>query len=77
VPPAAAGHGGNDSLIPVPDYVYYQDQAEEIDKLTARIARAAGRAEGPRLLRRREGKNNLNNLLNSEQHPDPGPGLGG
>ena len=26
-----------DSLIPVPDYVFYQDQAEEIDDLTARI----------------------------------------
>jgi hypothetical protein len=29
---------GNDSVLPIPDYVYYQDQAEEIDKLTARIA---------------------------------------
>lgn len=28
---------GPDSLIPVPDYVYYQDQAEEADELTARI----------------------------------------
>jgi hypothetical protein len=27
-----------DSLIPTPDYAYYQDQAEEIDDLTARIA---------------------------------------
>ncbi len=26
-----------DSLIPVPDYVYYQDQAEEINQLTAKI----------------------------------------
>lgn len=26
-----------DSLAPIPDYVYYQDQAEEIDTLTARI----------------------------------------
>ena len=26
-----------DSLIPIPDYVYYQDQAEQIDTLTARI----------------------------------------
>jgi hypothetical protein len=25
------------SIIPIPDYVYYQDQAEEIDDLTARI----------------------------------------
>jgi hypothetical protein len=28
----------SDSLIPVPDYRYYQDQAEEIDDLTRRIA---------------------------------------
>ncbi|WP_343712850.1 hypothetical protein [Inquilinus sp.] len=27
------------SLIPTPDYVYYQDQAEEIDKLTERIGK--------------------------------------
>ena len=27
-----------DSYIPIPDYVYYQDQAEEIDELTSRIA---------------------------------------
>lgn len=28
-----------DSTVPIPDYVYYQDQAEEIDDLTARIAK--------------------------------------
>lgn len=28
----------NDSLIPVPDYVEYQDQADEMDSLTGRIA---------------------------------------
>lgn len=28
----------NDSLIPVPDYTQYQDQAQELDDLTARIA---------------------------------------
>lgn len=27
-----------DKYIPVPDYVYYQDQAEEVDEITARIA---------------------------------------
>jgi hypothetical protein len=26
-----------DSLVPVPDYIFYQDQCEEIDQLTARI----------------------------------------
>lgn len=29
----------NDSLVPVPDYTEYQDQAEEIDNLTNRISR--------------------------------------
>lgn len=28
----------NDTIIPVPDYIEYQDQADEIDELTARIA---------------------------------------
>jgi hypothetical protein len=28
----------NDSLIPVPDFVFYQDQAEEVDDLTAKIS---------------------------------------
>jgi hypothetical protein len=28
----------NDSIIPVPDYVMYQDQADELDELTARIS---------------------------------------
>lgn len=37
-PKPAFGTMTNDSLVPVPDYVYYQDQAEEIDNLTARIA---------------------------------------
>jgi len=38
----------NDSLIPVPDYVEYQDQAQEIDDLTDRISRIteAVRANG-------------------------------
>lgn len=30
---------GPDSLIPVPDYVLYQDQAEELNELTARIGK--------------------------------------
>lgn len=30
---------GLDSLIPVPDYVFYQDQAEELDELTNRIGK--------------------------------------
>jgi len=31
----------NDSLVPVPDYTLYQDQAQEIDSLTSRISRIA------------------------------------
>lgn len=33
------GTCGPDSLIPVPDYVYWQDQAEEVDELTERIGK--------------------------------------
>ena len=36
-PKPAFGTLTTDSLAPIPDYVYYQDQAEEIDTLTARI----------------------------------------
>lgn len=28
---------GDDSTIPIPDYIFYQDQAEEVDELTVRI----------------------------------------
>ena len=37
-PPPVFSTITNDSLIPVPDYKYYQDQAEEIDDLTQRIS---------------------------------------
>jgi hypothetical protein len=37
-PEPAYGSKTADSLIPRPDYCYYQDQAEEIDDLTAKIA---------------------------------------
>ncbi len=37
-PPPVYSTVTTDSLIPIPDYTYYQDQAEEIDDLTARIA---------------------------------------
>jgi hypothetical protein len=36
-PRPAYGTISTDSLVPVPDYVYYQDQAEEINELTAKI----------------------------------------
>jgi hypothetical protein len=36
-PRPAYGTLSPDSLVPVPDFVFYQDQAEEIDQLTARI----------------------------------------
>ena len=38
IPRPAYGTLTTDSLEPIPDFVYYQDQAEEIDDLTARIA---------------------------------------
>lgn len=37
-PKPAYGTLTNDSLEPIPDYVFYKDQADEIDVLTARIA---------------------------------------
>jgi hypothetical protein len=37
-PRPAYGTLTTDSLVPVPDFVFYQDQAAEIDQLTARIA---------------------------------------
>lgn len=58
------GTTANDSTIPVPDYVYYQDQAEEIDKLTARIAELQ-EAIKVRGFYAGDIKTNLNNLLNS------------
>jgi hypothetical protein len=36
-PKPVLGTVSNDSIIPTPDYVYYQDQAEEIQRLTRRI----------------------------------------
>lgn len=44
-PKPAFGTLPTNSLIPVPDYVYYQDQAEEIDDLTARIAEVSDQLE--------------------------------
>lgn len=57
----------NDSVMPVPDYVYYQDQAEEIDKLTARIAELQ-EALKVRGFYAGEGKTNLNALLNASNN---------
>lgn len=36
-PPPLYGTLTNDSLVPIPDYAEYQDQADELDSLTARI----------------------------------------
>jgi len=59
------GTTGNDSVIPTPDYVFYQDQAEEIDKLTARIA-VLQDAIKVRGFYAAQQSVNLNNLLNSD-----------
>lgn len=37
-PKPAYGTLTTDELVPIPDYIFYQDQAEEIDDLTAKIA---------------------------------------
>ena len=36
-PKPAYGTLAGDEIIPIPDYIYYQDQAEEVDNLTLRI----------------------------------------
>lgn len=38
-PPALLGNVDNESIIPVPDYVMYQDQADDLNKYTARLSR--------------------------------------
>lgn len=63
-PKPLLGTTANDTVMPVPDYVYYQDQAEEIDKLTARIAELQD-ALKVRGFYAGDGKSNLNNLLNA------------
>lgn len=57
----------NDSVIPVPDFVFYQDQAEEIDELTARIAHLQ-KALKVRGFYAAAQTTNLNNLLNSDNN---------
>lgn len=66
-PKPLLGVVANDSLFPTPEYVYYQDQAEEIDELTQRIAelqdalKVVGFYAG-------EQKDNLSNLLQSKNN---------
>jgi hypothetical protein len=59
------GTTANDSTIPVPDYVFYQDQAEEIDTLTGRIAKLQDGLK-VRGFYAGDAKTNLNSLLNSD-----------
>lgn len=64
-PKPLLGTTGNDSLIPVPDYVYWQDQAEEIDDLTSRI----GKLEKALKLKgfyAGDGKTNLDQLFKAD-----------
>lgn len=64
-PKPLLGTTGNDSLIPVPDYVYWQDQAEEIDDLTSRIGKLE-RALKLKGFYAGEGKTNLDQLFKSD-----------
>lgn len=41
-PKPAYGTQGNESVVPIPDYIFYQDQAEEVDDLTLRIGLLLG-----------------------------------
>ena len=54
----------NDTLVPVPDYAEYQDQAEEIDRLTARIAKITAAIKAVGLYdAAADGSNQLSRLL--------------
>ena len=64
-PKPLLGTTGNDSLIPIPDYVYWQDQAEEIDDLTSRIGKLE-RALKLKGFYAGEGKTNLDQLFKSD-----------
>lgn len=64
-PKPLLGTTGNDSLIPVPDYVFYQDQAEEIDDLTSRIGKLE-KALKMKGFYAGEGKTNLDQLFKSD-----------
>jgi len=66
-PKPLLGTTANDTVLPIPDYVYYQDQAEEIDALTQRIA-ALERGLKVRGFYAGDIKTNLNNLLNSDNN---------
>lgn len=66
-PKPLLGTTANDSVMPVPDYVYYQDQAEEIDKLTARIAELQD-ALKVRGFYAAESKSNLNTLMQASNN---------
>lgn len=66
-PKPLLGTTGNDSLIPVPDYVYYEDQAEEIDDLTSRIGKLE-RALKMKGFYAGDGKTNLNQLFKSDDN---------
>lgn len=59
------GTTATDSLIPVPDFIFYQDQAEEIDELTARIGmlQQALKVKG---FYAADTKTNLNQLFKSD-----------
>jgi hypothetical protein len=61
------GTQGPDSLVPTPDYLYWQDQAQEINKLTAKIDKCldALRVRG---FYNAANETDLNNLLKAEDN---------
>jgi hypothetical protein len=64
-PKPLLGTTANDNLYPTPDYVYYQDQAEEIDDLTQRIAELQDALKVKGFYAGEE-KTNLDNLLKAK-----------
>lgn len=61
------GTTSNESVIPVADYVYYQDQAEEIDRLTARLQQLQEAIKVRGFYAASE-KTNLNNVFNTSNN---------
>lgn len=64
-PKPMLGTTANDTLMPTPDYVYYQDQAEEVDDLTQRIAELQDALKVKGFYAGEE-KTNLDNLLKAK-----------
>lgn len=66
-PKPALGTVGPNSVIPTPDYIYYQDQCDEIDVLTARIGKLIAALKVKGFYSAADGSD-LNNLLSADDN---------